>query len=100
MATLSKYKKLDIERIIPSHGELIDNPARFIDASLSKLKKREVRLMDALSEKPIPFKKLLPVLFRNEHLFAFPGVGILRAHLEKLKNDGLVLEEKEHYRLA
>jgi len=100
ISTLNKYENLDAKLIIPSHGELIDNPARFIDSTLAKLNKREARLMNALSKTPIHFKALLPVVFRDEHLFAFPGVGILRAHLEKLKNEGAITEAEDHYRLV
>ncbi len=99
VSTMHKYKKLDIDLIIPSHGELVRNPMEVIETTLSKLKKREERLLNALSNTPVPFKELLPVLFRHETLYIFPGVGILRAHLEKLKKDSVIIEEKRGYRL-
>ncbi len=100
VSTIEKYRKLEIDLIIPSHGELVKNPTEIMDKTLLKLKKREERLLDALSNHPTPFKELLPVLFRNEVLYIFPGTGILRAHLSKLKDDGLVIEDDSGYRLA
>ncbi|MBU2511214.1 MBL fold metallo-hydrolase [bacterium] len=100
ISTMHKYQKLDIDIIIPSHGELVRNPMEIVETTLSKLKKREERLIAALSNIPVTFKELLPVLFRHEALYVFPGVGILRAHLEKLKKEGTVVEENQGYRLA
>ena len=99
IATINKYQNLDVEVIIPSHGDLVKNPQEIIALTLAKLQKREDRLLSALTKKPASLEALLPTLFRNEALFSFPGVGILRAHLEKLKIEGTVVEEAEGFRV-
>ena len=99
ISTVNKYNNLDVDLIIPSHGDLVNNPQEVIALTLTKLRKREDRLLSALSKEPTMLMALLPVLFRNEALYSFPGIGILRVHLEKLKSESTILKAAEGFRI-
>ena len=96
---MEKYLTLNPARIIPSHGELIENPREAVENAATKLKRREERLLDALKGGSKTFHDLLPELFRNTLQHMFPGAAILASHLGKLRKDGLVEEEDDRYRL-
>ena len=98
-ASMEKYLALNPARIIPSHGELIENPREAVENAVTKLKRREERLLDALKGGAKTFHELLPELFRNTLQHMFPGAAILACHLGKLRKDGLVEEEDDRYRL-
>ncbi len=98
--SLKKYQDMDIKIIIPSHGDLIKNPAELITQIFEKLQNREKRLLDFISKGPAAFIDMLPVLFRNQAIFMFPGTGILNSHLDKLIRDGIVKEEGGYYSMA
>ena len=100
LASIEKYQKLDLDLIIPSHGELIYNPDDLLAEVERKIKSREERIVVALSTSPVGLHELLPTLFRNEALFAFPGTGILLSHLDKLINEGRVRQEEEKYQIT
>ena len=99
LKSMEKYVALDPRRIIPSHGDLIDDPAVAIEGAMKKVKRREERLIEALQRGPNTFTQLLAVLVRSPSQQMFPGVAILASHLGKLKRDGIV-EEQEGGRIA
>jgi glyoxylase-like metal-dependent hydrolase (beta-lactamase superfamily II) len=101
LASMEKYQALEIDLIIPSHGDLIENAREVVEGAAAKVKRREERLLDAFDRHPKPFRDFLPQLFRSPAQHAFPGAAILASHLEKLKRDGIVQEEEENkFRLA
>jgi glyoxylase-like metal-dependent hydrolase (beta-lactamase superfamily II) len=100
LASMEKYRPLEVDLIIPSHGELIKDAQEVIETAVGKVKQREERLLDALGGGPMTFNEFLPDLFRNPAQHTFPGAAILASHLEKLKKDGSLKEEDATYRLA
>jgi len=98
--SLKKYRNLEIDLILPSHGELIYNPYEVLSEIKKKIMSREERIVSALSKSPNTFHELLPTLFRNPALFVFPGIGILSSHLDKLKNEGRIRQEGQKYFLV
>ncbi|MBW2218627.1 MAG: MBL fold metallo-hydrolase [Deltaproteobacteria bacterium] len=100
LKSLEKYQNLEIDLILPSHGELIYNPYEVLSEIKRKIISREKRIVSALSKTPNTFHDLLPTLFRNQALFIFPGTGILSSHLDKLKNEGRVRQEGQKYFLV
>jgi len=100
LASMEKYRALEIDLIIPSHGDLIEDAEEAIEIAANKVKQREERLLDALGGRAMIFNEFLPALFRNPAQHTFPGAGILASHLEKLKEDGILHEEDGTYRLA
>jgi glyoxylase-like metal-dependent hydrolase (beta-lactamase superfamily II) len=100
LASMEKYLKMEPTLIIPSHGDLIENPREAIEAAAQKVNRREQRLLEALKENPRTFHELLPELFRSTLQHMFPGAAILASHLAKLKKDRIVQEEDNRYRLT
>lgn len=100
LASLEKYRALDSGLILPSHGDLIEDPGEAIENALGKVRRREERLLAGLEHRPKTFNELLPDLFRNPAQHRFPGAAILASHLDKLKHDGTVTEEDGAYRLS
>jgi len=90
LASMEKYLALEPAKIIPSHGDLIEDPGQAIKRAAGKVWKREERLLESLKEKPKSFQELLPALFRSPDQYMFPGAAILASHLVKLKKQGLV----------
>jgi glyoxylase-like metal-dependent hydrolase (beta-lactamase superfamily II) len=99
LASMEKYRALQIDSIIPSHGDLIEDAQEAIEIAVSKVKQREERVLDALGGRSMIFNELLPALFRNPAQHTFPGAAILASHLEKLKKEGIVQEEDGTYGL-
>jgi glyoxylase-like metal-dependent hydrolase (beta-lactamase superfamily II) len=97
LRSMQKYQALEVNVIIPSHGDLIENPQEVIEDAVRKVKHREERLLDALKGTQKTFNKILPELFRNTTLHMFPGAAVLASHLEKLEKEGLVQEEGNKY---
>jgi glyoxylase-like metal-dependent hydrolase (beta-lactamase superfamily II) len=100
LTSIEKYSALGLTLIIPSHGDLIENPGETIEAAAQKVKRREQRLLNALGDNPRTFQELLPELFRSTLQHMFPGAAILTSHLEKLKKDGIIREKDGRYRLT
>jgi glyoxylase-like metal-dependent hydrolase (beta-lactamase superfamily II) len=98
--SLKKYQNLELDLILPSHGELIYNPHELLIEIEGKIINREERLLSALSKTSIKFHDLLPILLRNSSLFIFPGTSILLSHLDKLKKEGRIRQEGQEYFLA
>jgi glyoxylase-like metal-dependent hydrolase (beta-lactamase superfamily II) len=99
LTSMEKYLALDMKQIVPSHGDLIENPREAVEGAVKKVKRREEKLLEALREKPRSFHELLPVLFRSPHQYMFPGAVILASHIEKLRRQRMV-EEREDSLLA
>ena len=97
LASMEKYRALEVDLIVPAHGELIEDAQEVIETAVGKVKRREERLLDALGGRPMPFNEFLPDLFRNPAQHMFPGAAILASHLEKLKKDGVLREEDGWY---
>ena len=97
LRSMQKYQVLEANLIIPSHGDLADNPQEVIEDAERKVKQREERLLEALNGNPMTFNEILPKLFRNTNLHIFPGTAILASHLEKLQKDGIVEEADNQY---
>ena len=100
LASMQKYLALEVDLIIPSHGDLIENAREVVEGAAGKVMRREERLLNRLGDHPKTFNEFLPDLFRNPAQHMFPGAAILASHLEKLKKDGIVEEEKGKYRLV
>jgi glyoxylase-like metal-dependent hydrolase (beta-lactamase superfamily II) len=100
LSSMEKYLALDVELIIPSHGELIENAREVIEGAAGKVRRREERLLNGLDGPPKTFNEFLPDLFRNPAQHMFPGAALLASHLEKLEKEGVVEQEKGKYSLA
>ncbi len=90
LSSLEKYLTRRPERIIPSHGEVINDPEKAVLEAVAKVRRRQERLCEALKNGPKTFLDLVAELVRNPSQQAFPGVVLVASHLEKLKKEGVV----------
>jgi len=102
LESIKKYREVGARSIaplliIPSHGALIENQEELLDTVVNKVKKREVRLLEALKSGPKSFTELLPEMFRHAYQHMFPGAAILASHLLKLEKEGIVVKAGEKY---
>jgi glyoxylase-like metal-dependent hydrolase (beta-lactamase superfamily II) len=100
MESMRKFRALEPDLIIPSHGALIHDAPAAVRTAAGKVMRREERLLEALSGGPRIFQDLLPALFRNAGQYVFPGAAILASHLQKLYGEGRLYEEEGRYHLA
>ena len=100
LASMEKYMALDVDLIIPSHGDLVENTREVVEGAAGKVERREERLLSGLEGHAKTFTEILPDLFRNPAQHMFPGAAILASHLVKLKREGALVEEDGKYRLT
>jgi len=95
MESLRKFRALNPELVVPSHGDLIRDAAAAVQAAAKRVVRREERVLEALAGGPRTLRELLPALFRSEGQFVFPGTAILAAHLQKLTGEGRIIEDEQ-----
>jgi glyoxylase-like metal-dependent hydrolase (beta-lactamase superfamily II) len=100
LASLEKIRAAAPRLILPSHGALIDDPVGAIDRVRGRLLARERKMLDVLSEGPIPFQDLVARMFPNEMVRFFPGAGITESHVRKLTAEGRVARDDARIRIA
>jgi glyoxylase-like metal-dependent hydrolase (beta-lactamase superfamily II) len=95
MASLRRVQALDIRRIYPAHGPVIeDGPAKiqeYIDHRLL----RERQILDALGNGARTIPEMVKVIYAEvpEKLHAMAGQS-MHSHLKKLAGEGRVVEER------
>lgn len=92
LASLDKYRALQAARIVPSHGDLIEEPERAIEEAMGKVMQRHERVCEALKAGPRTVRELVPEVVRRPSQHAFPGVAIVVSHLAALAKEGVVQE--------
>lgn len=95
MASLERLKGLDLKRIYPAHGPMIENPKEKIEEYIAHRLKRDEQILNELSSavgKTV--EEIVRIIYREypEHLYAAAGQSV-RSHLEKMMADGIVVEE-------
>lgn len=87
LESLEKAESLDVDVVMPSHGEDITDVAGAIARTREFILSRERRLLQALSKGPMSLLHCTDLLFPGEHLRMFPGIQITVSHLEKLQGE-------------
>jgi glyoxylase-like metal-dependent hydrolase (beta-lactamase superfamily II) len=95
LESLDKLEALNAELILPSHGDVIEQPADAIRRIGSMLLDRESALLELLSNGPCSFSELNQRSFANPSVQFFPGCGITESHLLKLERDGTIRRDGE-----
>jgi glyoxylase-like metal-dependent hydrolase (beta-lactamase superfamily II) len=90
LESLDKLEALDAELILPSHGDVISEPAAAIRRIRSVLHDRESTLLEHLGGGPRTFSELNRHSFPSPWVRFFPGCGITESHILKLERDGIV----------
>jgi len=93
LESLDKVETLDINLILPSHGDLIKDSLKGIQKMKDKILEKEKIIMEVLQEGEKTFGDFLDIFFPSPAVQFFPGIPILESHLQKLKWEGKIREE-------
>jgi glyoxylase-like metal-dependent hydrolase (beta-lactamase superfamily II) len=91
--SLKKIDDLDVDLILPSHGEIITDTRKAIKETREKILERDNVINNALRTGPKTFEELNRVLFDKPNIQFFPGTPILESHLQKLKKERKIRRE-------
>ena len=100
LGSLKKIDDLDIDLILPSHGDVITDAKKAIQATKEKILERDRVIIKALQSGPKTFEELNRLLFSSPSVQFFPGTPILESHLQKLKNEGKIKQDMISSRMA
>jgi glyoxylase-like metal-dependent hydrolase (beta-lactamase superfamily II) len=92
LESLEKVEALDIDLILPSHGEVIQDSKEGIRKIKDKILEKDRGIVEALKSGQKSFEELLKLFFALPTVQFFPGIPILESHLQKLKNQGKIRE--------
>lgn len=100
--TLAALKQLDLERIGPGHGDWVTNPYEHIDFVMNRRLEREVQIQDLLLQhERLTATNLTNMIYQGSiHPSVFEvAKRTTEAHLIKLIQDGVVVQENDTYRM-
>jgi len=93
--TLQKVDALDIDLILPSHGDIIHDSKKVIQKTRDVILKKDIDILDALQTGQKTYLELIKILFNFPYKEFFPGIPILESHLKKLISEKKI-KEKDH----
>ncbi len=93
--TLRKLQTLDVERIYPGHGPVIENAPQKIAEYLAHRLEREQQILDELAGGAKTVEEMVRSIYREypERLYAAAGQSVL-SHLDKLEDEGRVARDR------
>lgn len=89
LASLEKFESLEVDVIMPSHGDDITDIGAAIERTREVLLARERRILEQLATGPMSLLELTDTLF-PESTRMFPGLQITDSHLLRLEEEGAV----------
>jgi glyoxylase-like metal-dependent hydrolase (beta-lactamase superfamily II) len=95
LASLRRIQALDVARIYPAHGPVIDNAAEIIREYIEHRLLRERQILDAMGAGARTIPEMVKIIYAEvpESLHAAAGMSV-HSHLKKLAADGRVSEER------
>jgi glyoxylase-like metal-dependent hydrolase (beta-lactamase superfamily II) len=100
MASLERLLALGARRLLPAHGPLIDDPRTLLTGYLTHRRSRERQVVDALRAGHSEVRAIAESIYDGLDPALLPAAREnVRAHLEKLKADGLAREDDGRWRL-
>lgn len=90
LKSLKKIETLDIDFILPSHGDVISDANKVIGKTRKELLKRDEVILMNLKKGPKSFHELVQEFFDSPSAQFFPGTPILQCHLQKLRIEGKI----------
>jgi len=101
LRSLERLTTVEATHLAPAHGPLLAEPERVIDALLRHRRAREARVLECLSKlAPSRLDALLVEVYRDvDHGLHDVARHSLLAHLLKLRDEGRVLLDHEHWSL-
>jgi glyoxylase-like metal-dependent hydrolase (beta-lactamase superfamily II) len=99
--SLARVLALEPLRLLPAHGEAIDDPARVLNAYIGHRQFRERQILSALASGPLAVEALVSQIYPNiRPELREAALGSMLAHLIKLRDEGRAIEEGERWRLS
>jgi glyoxylase-like metal-dependent hydrolase (beta-lactamase superfamily II) len=92
LESLEKVEVLDIDLILPSHGDVIQDSKNGIQRMKEKILEKDRGIVEALQSGQKSFEELLNIFFPLPTIQFFPGIPIIESHLQKLKDEGKIKE--------
>lgn len=98
LASLERVARLDLARIAPGHGPVIEDPAARIAEYLAHRRMREGQVLDALAGGALTPGEIVGVIYRDLDPALHPAAeSTVRAHLLKLVREGRARREGNRY---
>jgi len=91
--SLRKIDDLDVDLILPSHGNVITDTRKAIKETREKILERDNVINNALQTGSKTFEELNRLLFDKPNIQFFPGTPILESHLQKLIKERKIWNE-------
>jgi glyoxylase-like metal-dependent hydrolase (beta-lactamase superfamily II) len=100
MASLRRLLDLDVEKIYPAHGPVIQDAKKKIREYIAHRELRDRQVLAALQDGPLEVMAIVKKIYTDVpeflHLAAAQSV---RSHLNKLRNERRVVEHEKHWQL-
>jgi glyoxylase-like metal-dependent hydrolase (beta-lactamase superfamily II) len=101
LASLRRLRALDVARIFPGHGPPIERPREKIDEYLAHRLLRERQIVAVLGEGPTTVDAIVARLYAEvPPVLHWAAALTVRAHLDKLRADGVVADDGGRVHLA
>lgn len=99
LASLRRIRGLQPRRLLPGHGPVIDDAVGVIDEYLQHRAEREAQVLDALRAGATSVDALVERIYSNLHSSVVRAAAdSVLAHLIKLRDEGLVVEQDGQWR--
>ena len=93
IATLRQTRAMDIDIVLPGHGEPIEDHAQLIDERLRLSERRAQKILKLIGERPCTAYELAQALWGNVAVTqAYLTLSEVLGHTDLLENDGFVRE--------
>ena len=90
--SLRRLGALGAHALVPSHGDVLDDPLGVTEHYIAHRLAREAKVVDALADGPLPMDDLLARVYADTPTMLWPlARRVLRAHLNKLEAEASVV---------
>jgi hydroxyacylglutathione hydrolase len=103
LATLERLRKLRLAKILPGHGDVIEDPRARIDEYLAHRAMREQQIVGVLEKGPAKISEIVDALyFDTPPVLHEQACSMVQAHLVKLRTEGRVAgrDQKSAWKLV
>lgn len=99
LSSLRKIQRLDLNMILPGHGNIIDNPAQTIEHSLKQSALIEKNILNVLQEDKKTVQEIVYSLLNgniNDSIVWYRYIGMVDTYLKKLLRENKVVKLEEN----
>lgn len=101
LQSLQRVLTLGAEKLLPAHGDAIDDPGRIVREYIAHRRQREEQVLSALADGAGTMAAIVSRIYvgLSDALVPMACESVL-AHLQKLKDEGLATTDGEHWTLC